>query len=385
MGRRTLLAVPPSEDVDHTRLRVVFRPTRTRRGAVVTRTRPPVAGKPLTDIAYEFVFREHPVTEVVLEVEYGGEPVTLSEAHWSTPDADDLPEPPTGGSWGADRREQIRKAVGFDPGAGGSFTDSEIAQLQQLEDPTPLITTYFTEVDHDSNPALIDPQNPPTPERLDDVLTLMPILVARLGVRLTTIESSLYQGKDPAVPEPDELPLDDPARVQRIADLLVGRMQQFFPGGWEGVDIGLLWQAYRGFATGTLGPCQFMAPHLYDAQPDSSYMYCWAEFAFLCLQTGTTHATLWERLAADFTCAEMLFLVAYGARGVGCTPPTSPVLPGWETRGPPVRPPDQTPQLQDELWHQLVRDLHLSPWSHVPLLHAQHLMAGCSGGIGSLW
>jgi hypothetical protein len=374
-------------------LRVTLRPTRSRVHQVsVGSGRAEQVGRALTDLVYEFEFEGRgPLRSVTLSGAYEGEPLSLAEAQWLTRDGrDDAPEPVSTKTWARGRRLAVLKAFRV----GGEFTGDEPLDGEVLRSMAPasgeagltlLATSFFTELDLRSNDRLIDQTQPWAAERLEDVEATTSTLLSRLAARL---KADMVFADPPAAPDPATLDVEPLDRVQRLADLQTGLMAEYYPDpdgtGLDGIDVGAVQSAFEAFATGTLAPCLYRAgPDLFEAQPDSTNLFCWGEFALLALDVGVPNDVLWKRLSRTLTSVQRLFLLAYGYRATGCSKPLEEKLGilGWLTRGPPVRDVADTPELQDEYWRQLVRDIHFSNTAHLPLLHAQHLAMASSDGV----
>lgn len=356
-------------------LRLVLRPTRSlvRRIVILHGTKEnPLIG--LSDLEFQW---QPPAgfagAEVGVRIDYEGEPVRVESVRWLSDSERPLPAGTSYENWARLRREALsawRQHAARIPAedTGAVLSDSERDRA----------VAFFTELDLQTHPRLIDTTQSWAAQRIIDVTSVGGTLLDRLRLRLSLVDAS-----PPRVPPPAQLKSADPAQVKRLAGVMSCLLRKYFTDGQGGYRRQLVLLAFEAFATGTLGSCSYDGKsHTWSAEPDSTNLLLFGEFAQLCLDQSVPRSAVWTWLVRVFTAIQPLYLEAYSYKGIGCVPPSIESPPkfalSWQTRGPPCR---TTDRLKSKHWREHVRELHFKRTAHLPLLLAQHVADASPGGI----
>lgn len=150
-------------------------------------------------------------------------------------------------------------------------------------------------------------------QRVDDVVKVVEVLRSRLRTRC---QDALAGRVSPSLPE------SNPDTVSRAARLSKAQLELFrhcFPDGAGGVNLVAFRHCFERFANGDFG---LRTPPRHGLrEPDSSAYFFFAEFAFLCIDSGID-AAAWRPLLNVFVQTQEIFMHVYRCPAARVAPPT---------------------------------------------------------------
>jgi hypothetical protein len=155
--------------------------------------------------------------------------------------------------------------------------------------------------------------------RIADVRSFVTVaprpLVARRNARGTAAASGAAPGTVPAAAAVD--PALRPA-AQRLSDSQLELFREYMPDGRGGIEFDRLRTCFEGFANGELRSLRVASV----AEPNGGFFFLFAEWAFLCIDSGID-AAIWTDLARIFVMGQEMLIQVYRPAAAASPPPRS--------------------------------------------------------------
>ena len=136
------------------------------------------------------------------------------------------------------------------------------------------------------------------------------------------------------IPAPEPVAAALLPAVDTLSDAQIALFRGCFPGGTSGIDLGHLGECFERFANGELRDPVKGAGTEGFGEPEGGFFFLFAEFAFLCIESGlATH--VWQPVLRPFVLAQEIFMHVYRTDPKAPAPPVAAPLPalGAATRG----------------------------------------------------
>jgi hypothetical protein len=191
------------------------------------------------------------------------------------------------------------------------FKRRKLFVAQMPEGPLKRYSEFFLDLDSHTNPALLaNAEKPPIPpeeqtRRNGIVRPMEKLLVLRVLARAEQFcrDSSVVK----------DLQRSAKSDTAYISDLLLGFFKTHFRESSPiSINIDEAWRAFQCFANGELRVTD--STKVWNGQPDGSYEFCFAEFAFMAIELGVDLPE-WTALLPVLVASQEIFARAYRPAG----------------------------------------------------------------------
>lgn len=160
--------------------------------------------------------------------------------------------------------------------------------------------------------------------RTADVEKMVEELVKRRDKRVSDALAGRVPGANP-------LPFDAAANslhsiARRLSAAQLDLYREFFPDGAGSVDFGVFQDCFEQFANGQLRSPHPEAQRKGVGEPNGGFFFLFAEFAFLCIDSGIDTA-LWTQALRTFVKTQEIFMHVYRPAPVSSPPAVGAALP----------------------------------------------------------
>lgn len=223
-------------------------------------------------------------TEIVLEIEYRGEPISLGSRVELEERLED---------------EQVLRLFHRDSTSQCGLP-AATADARKIEE---TMLAFFDD---------FDGKTTPNDEDEELFFNAQNLLIERLRVRRERfVDGGL-------APEPAELPQLPESVTQELSKLQIGVMAAHYQGPGGELNIAALGNAFRMFAAGRLGSCE-PSKRGWRGRPDSAYVCLFAEFATQAMDQDVS-AEVWRGLLPSLVAMEHIFHSSSSDRDRPCIP-----------------------------------------------------------------